>query len=173
MRRLLVIATATALFMSVAVGMAGAELYEYAWPGKVTGSMIATDGFTVDLRAVTRPTEDNWTKAHGSAYHEFDGNAFRLRITHACVDEDNDTVTAWGVARVTAGSFDGGNLVRGDKAHAALSLRDDGSGIVSGDLSIAATWDDAIPVHIAVYCQWPTDGTFPIGGEGIVDFVPK
>jgi len=183
MRRLLVIATATALFVSVAVGIAGAseteELPWEAWTGKVTGNMVATnlgfEGLTVDLSAVTRPTVENWTKARGQGYYEFDGNAFRLRVTHACNYSGFNTVTVWGPAKVKSGSFHDGEFVKGYKGYAVLSLLDEGDGVVSARAGFFDyDDDDGIFTMIAQQCEYPDpSAVFPATGSGELVFEAK
>ncbi|MEA3510651.1 MAG: hypothetical protein U9R51_04370 [Actinomycetota bacterium] len=181
MRRLLIIAMATALLLSVDVGAVGAFDPD-AWTGQAAGGMVATDsghdGLTVDLRAVTRPVELNWTAAHGSGQYEYDGNAFRLRITHACVDPAERTVTVWGHAKVKSGSFEafeGGTLVPGDKAYGVLSLLDEGDGIVSARAGIFDYNDhDGAFTMIAQQCEYPAVGSeFPATGPGDLKIKPK
>jgi hypothetical protein len=191
MRRLLIIAMATALFVSVAVGIAEAETSweEDAWFGSAEGHMVAADaghrGLTIDLTIKTKPKELNWTGAHGRGYYEYEGNAFRLRVTHACVIRPEDhTLTVWGPARVTSGSFDDGALVKGDKGYAVLSLIDEGNGIVSARAGmfdvrppVPPNEDDPYdPVFtmIAQQCEAPAAGSaFPATGPGTLEFTAR
>jgi len=176
MRRIFAIAVVTALFLGVGAGIAGA-LDSAAWSGKASGSVIADnpgyEGLTVDLAVTTHPRELNWTNARGQGHYEFDGNGFRLRVTHACVDTTEGTVTAWGPARITAGSFDvveGPSLVVGDTAYAVLSLLDNEGGIVSARAGIATDFDGGLMTMIAQNCEWPFEGWFPARGPGELSF---
>jgi hypothetical protein len=105
MRRLLVIAMATALFMSVAVGIAVAA----PWVEKSKGGMVddgtSYPGLAVDLSVSSTPNDGIYTLAHGAGHYTYKGNSFTLRATRTCINVAERTVTAWGPANVTAGSF--------------------------------------------------------------------
>ena len=178
MRRAIVFATTTALFLSIAAGIAIAA----PWVDKATGEMIASDaghaGLAIDLAVTTAPEPDNYTAARGQGEYSYDGNIFRLRVTHACVNAAEHTVTAWGPASVRSGSFEvpeGGPLVKTDKAYAVLSLLDNGDGTVSARAGIAADFFDGghLPTMIAGNCEWPLEGEFPATGAGQLNFTNK
>lgn len=174
MRRLLIIATATALFLSVAVGIAGA-LDSDAWFGSARGHMVVTDpdydGLKIRLAVETAPIELNWTRAEGRASYAYDGDAFRLDVTHACVHPEKNTIAVWGPASVKSGSFDDGALVKGDEGYAVLSLLDEGKGVISARAGIFAGPNDPAFTMIAQQCEWPATGSaFPATGHGNLKF---
>lgn len=97
---------------------------------------------------VGSPTADSLTAAHGWGQYSYDGNFFRLRVTHAGINAAEGTASAWGPAKVKAGSFDvweGETLVRKDKAYAVLSLLNSGDGAVLARAGIEA---DFLPTII-------------------------
>lgn len=170
MRRAIVIVMATALFLSVTAGIAGAA----PWEEKAAGGTVSTNypGLTVDLAAFFRPEVDHANAANGQGQYYYQGNAYRLRVTAACLDAAAGTVTAWGPAVVTAGSFKSGTLVRGDRAYGVLSLRDDGDGFVSARAGIASDFfDEGLATMVAEQCGGP--GRFPAAGSGELDFTAK
>lgn len=194
MKRLLVIAMATALFMSVAVGTAVAA----PWVEKAKGGMVddgtSYPGLAVDLRVTSTPIDGIWTLAHGAGHYSYMGNSFTLRATRTCVNSAEGTVTAWGPANVTAGSFTVmktiGNdpevwewvtLERGDKGYAVLSLLDNGDGTVSARAGIAADFfaggqppETSLPTMIAQNCEYPhSSAVFPATGPGEIVFKAK
>ena len=178
MRRVIVFAITTALFLSVAAGLAVAA----PWVDKAEGGMVASDaghaGLAIDLAVTTAPKPDNYTAARGQGEYSYNGNIFRLRVTHACVNAAEHTVTAWGPATVRSGSFDvpvGGPLVKTDRAYAVLSLLDNADGTVSARAGIAADFFDGgvLPTMIAENCEWPLEGAFPATGAGELDFTTK
>lgn len=177
MRRLIIIATTAVLLLSALAGIAAAT--DVGWTGEVTGDVVAEDpypGLAIDLSIKARPTTKSFVQAHGWGHYAYDGNAFRLRVTRACVTESESTVTAWGIARVTSGSFQSGTLTRGDKAYGILSLLDNGDGTVSARAGIGTDWEATIPGFVAVNCEHsPPDlvAPFPATGPGELAFMEK
>lgn len=194
MRRLLVIAMATALFMSVAVGSAVAA----PWVEKAKGGMVddgtSYPGLAVDLRVTSTPIDEIYTLAHGAGHYTSMGNSFTLRATRTCINSAEGTVTAWGPANVTAGSFrvmktidddpeiwEWVTLERGDKGYAVLSLLDNGDGTVSARAGIAADFfaggqppETSLPTMIAQNCEYPhSSAAFPATGPGGLVFKAK
>jgi hypothetical protein len=179
MRRVISIAMAIALFLSVTAGTSGAA----PWIEKAGGGMVATDaehsGLEVELSVASSPTPEAYTAAHGKGHYSFEGNSFRLRATFTCIDATQGTVTAWGPAMVTAGSFDvwgGVTLERTDKGYAVLSLLDNGDGTVSARAGIAVDFFDGgvLPTMIAQNCEYPhSSAVFPATGPGELSFTSK
>ncbi|MEA2024798.1 MAG: hypothetical protein U9N79_11000 [Actinomycetota bacterium] len=172
MRRVIVIVMATALFLSVTAGIAGAA----PWEEKAVGGTVSTNyaGLTVDLAAFFRPEADHANSANGQGQYYYQGNAYRLRVTAACFDAAAGTVTAWGPAVVTAGSFKDGMLVRGDRAYGVLSLRDSGDGSVSARAGIAADFFvGGLATMVAEQCGGSGHSSFPATGTGELDFTAK
>lgn len=198
MRRVFVIAMATAMFLGVAVGIAAAA----PWAEKAKGGTVATgtyDGLAVDLSVTSTPDGGFFTLAHGRGHYSYQGNAFNLRTTRTCINAGEGTVTAWGPATVTAGSFDVRittddpepgdwewvTLERGDKGYAVLSLLDNEDGTVSARTGIAADFfaggqfaedPSSLPTMIAQNCEYPhpsADFEFPATGPGDLDFKTK
>jgi hypothetical protein len=175
MRRLIIVAMATALFLSIIAGIAVAT--DVGWRGNVAGEMVASnpgyDGLAIDLDIGAVPNNKHFVHAHGRGHYEYQGNAFRLRVTSACVTESEDTVTAWGPAKVTAGSFNSGALVQGDKAYGILSLRLNEDDTVSARAVIATEFFPAIPDVVANNCEFVDDEFFPATGSGTLEFDAK
>lgn len=176
MRRIAVVSLAIALFLGVTAGIALAT--DVGWTGRVVGEVVATDsghdGLSVGFRAVAKPTEESFSRAHGSGYYEYNGNAFRLRITHMCVAESEGTASVWGHVKVKSGSFRDGALVKGDTAYGVLSLLDNGNGTVSARAGIAVDFSDIADV-IAVNCEHSSahPAPFPARGPGDLDLISK
>ena len=177
MRRLLVIAMAAALFLSVTAGVVAA--HDVGWTGRATGDVVADNapyvGLEVSLVANAKPSSGDPNGARGHGKYALDGNAFRLKITHACVTYDEHTVSVWGIATVKSGSFDdglGGTLEKGDRANGFLSLLDHENGSISARAEIAAGWDP-IGDAIALNCEYYDSANFPATGPGELVFKAK
>ena len=177
MRRVAVVSLAIAMLLGVTAGIAVAT--DVGWTGRVVGEVVATDsghdGLSVGFRAVARPTDESFSRAHGSGYYDFNGNAFHVRVTHMCVSESEGTASVWGPVKVKSGSFSGGELVKGDSGYGVLSLLDNGDGIVSARAAIAVEFFPTIPDVIAVNCEHsPTfPAPFPATGLGELNLISK